>query len=532
MSIHAQRSVVVIADVGTEPYHVGDEAMLVANLEMLRRHDPAVHVTVIGRASAAIQEEEAAATLAAAGGLFISGGGNLSSSWPGLLHQRLLWLREARRLCLPIVTGGQTIGPELTAIERSALAETLAEVEHFGVRELPSAALALQMGLLPDRLHYQTDDSFFLAGRQPNGAVASACPDEPYLAITLDSAFGAASAAAGLGSLAAQLARIAGETGLHIVFVPHVGPLGSLDGEDGRVGSALGQRLRAKGVECTLLPVMPPEETVWLTQQAALVVSSRYHPLVFATAGAVPCLGLYRDSYTRIKLQGALAHVGQEACCLPATDAEEGGLVGAVRRLWAGREEASATMVRARARIAFHEERRWARLLARLGWLPAFEEESGPLGWPAGQLAVAALAALAREREAREDETKPWRAAVSYLERSVALAGRSNRPGKRETVEECTVLTEQQWNDYARDGFLHLGKVLEPVELEALRQRADDLALGKVRNLDVQMQLDTGGVYEELPGAVSSFDRGTILYRKIQGLETDELFSGLVRNPL
>ena len=43
------------------------------------------------------------------------------------------------------------------------------------------------------------------------------------------------------------------------------------------------------------------------------------------------------------------------------------------------------------------------------------------------------------------------------------------------------------------------------------------------------MQLDTGGAYEELPGAVRAFERGTMLYRKIQGLETDELFARLVR---
>jgi polysaccharide pyruvyl transferase WcaK-like protein len=534
MSQLPQRSLVVVADVGTDPYHVGDEAMLAANLNALRRRDPAVHVTVIGRTSAAIQEKEIAAVLADAGGLFLSGGGNLSSSWPDLLHQRLLWLREARRRRLPIVTGGQTIGPELSAMERSALAEALSEVEHLGVRELPSAALALQMGLPQGRLHYQCDDSFFLAGLPPTGAEVSACPDDPFLAITLDSAFGAASAGAGLGGLAAQLARIASETGLHLAFLPHVGPLGSLGDEDGRVGSALGKLLQAKGVGCTLFPVMPPAETVWLTQRAALVVSSRYHPLVFGTAGAVPCLGLYRDAYTRIKLQGALAHVGQEAWSLPATEAEEGALVGAIRRLWDGRGEARATMVRARARLVLQEERRWLRLLARLGWLPAPQEEleTTLLGWPAGQLAATALVALALERHAKEDETKPWRAAVSYLERSVALAGRAIRPKRRKTLEEMTVLTEQQWNDYAREGFLHLGQVLETEDLDALRQRADDLALGNVRNLDVQMQLDTGGVYEELPGAVRSFDRGTILYRKIQGLETDDLFSRLVRNPL
>src|SRR5258706_16101885 len=141
MSQLPQRSLVVVADVGTEPYHVGDEAMLVANLEALRLHDPAAHVTVIGRSSGSIQVQEVAAALADAGGLFLSGGGNLSSSWPDLLHQRLLWLREARRQRLPIVTGGQTIGPELSAIERSALAEALSRVAHLGVPELPSPAL-------------------------------------------------------------------------------------------------------------------------------------------------------------------------------------------------------------------------------------------------------------------------------------------------------------------------------------------------------------------------------------------------------
>jgi polysaccharide pyruvyl transferase WcaK-like protein len=522
-----------VADVGAEPYHVGDEAMLEANLENLRRHDPNVQITVIGRAEIPFGEREVAAVLDEAVGLFVSGGGNLSSSWPDLLQQRILWIREARRRGLPVVTGGQTIGPELKAMERSALADALAGVEHLGVRELPSAALALQMGLGPDRINYQCDDAFFLAGRPP---AAFPGMDEPFLAITLDSTFAMPGSRASLGRIAAQLARIAGETGLRLVFLPHVGPLGSVGDtgdEDGRVGSALGQLLRDQGAGCTLLPVMPVAETVWVTQRAALIVSSRYHPLVFGTAGAVPCLGLYRDAYTRIKLQGALAHPGLENWCLPAPAAEEGGLIGPLRRLWDGRDEVKATMSRARERLAVQEERRWQRLLARLGWLPEPDAETGTLlGRPAGELAATALSALTLEREAKDDDTQRWRAAVRYLERSVGLAGQSIRGPRWTTMEESTVLTEQQWSDYARDGFLHLGKVLEPEELDALRKRADDLALGNLKNPDVQMQLDTGGVYEELPGAVSRFDRGTILYRKIQGLETDELFSRLVKSLL
>jgi polysaccharide pyruvyl transferase WcaK-like protein len=506
--------------------------MLAANVAALRRHDPTIQVTVVGRSAEARLPATAAAALDGAAALFLSGGGNLSSSWPELLRQRVLWLREARRRQVPVVTGGQTIGPELGATERAALADALSGVAHLGVRELPSAALALQMGVPLDRLCYQPDDAFFLAGRSPAEVPWSV--DEPFLAVTLDPAFGAAGSRACLSSLAAQLARIAAETGWRLVFIPHVGPLGAAGDEDGQVGAALCRLLQAERAECTLLPVMPPEEVVWRTQRAAMVVSSRYHPLVFATAAAVPCLGIYRDAYTRIKLQGALVHVGAESWCLSEAEAEGGGLLPAVQRLWAGRDEVRAAMTRARALLAVQEERRWQSLLAHLGRRPepAAASLPMPLGWPADRLASAALAALALERQASDAETGHWRSVVGHLERSVGLADQAIRDRGRKTMQRKTVLTEQQWIDYDRDGFLHLGKVIEPEELDLLRQRADDLALGNVRNPNVQMQLDTGGGYEDLPAAVSSFDRGTRLYRKIQGLETDELFSRLVRQPL
>jgi hypothetical protein len=94
------------------------------------------------------------------------------------------------------------------------------------------------------------------------------------------------------------------------------------------------------------------------------------------------------------------------------------------------------------------------------------------------------------------------------------------------------MLSEEQWNDYSQNGYMHLGKVLEPEQVEALKQRADDFGQGVVTNPEVQMQLDTGGVYEELPQAVKSLEQATRFYRKIQGLETDDLFAPLVKHPL
>jgi phytanoyl-CoA hydroxylase len=94
------------------------------------------------------------------------------------------------------------------------------------------------------------------------------------------------------------------------------------------------------------------------------------------------------------------------------------------------------------------------------------------------------------------------------------------------------MLTEAQWNDFSRDGFLHLGEVLTAEQVALLCQRADDLALGRVKNANVQMQLDTGGTYEDLPDAVTAFDQGTIRYRKIQGLETDDAFIVLLHHSI
>lgn len=85
-------------------------------------------------------------------------------------------------------------------------------------------------------------------------------------------------------------------------------------------------------------------------------------------------------------------------------------------------------------------------------------------------------------------------------------------------------LTEQQWNEYSHKGYLRLGKILDQQNIDALCQRADDLASGKIHNPALQIQLDTGGSYEQLPEAQHGSISQDLLYRKIQGLEKDSLF--------
>ena len=501
----AARSLVIIADVGPDHFHVGDEAMLEANLAALRLRAPNVDVRLFGRAAAPASERYLVnAALAQADGLFISGGGNLSSSWPDLLWQRIDAVHEARRLGLPVVTGGQTISGLLPS-QHTALSEALSGAQHVGARELPTLAIALGLGVPSARVGYQVDDAFLLAGRRPSRGPAAELSELPYLALTLDPSFGIPHGYGDLRRIAQQLALLAAFTGLQIVFMPHVGPLGESGDEDGRVGAAIGALLREHGTPYVLLPVMDSAETVWVTQRAAAIVSSRYHPLVFGSAAGVPAIGIHRDAYTRAKLEGALHHLGMIAWSLTAGDAATGGLVEMFARVWRDRASLRDAIESARAGIEVAEADRWDLLVDRLGWQPAVVDD--------------VHAAAARD-------------AQPFL--TVHTGARSQRHHARKdrvAVESGSFLSEAQWADYRRDGYLRLGPLVDPDALDVLRRRADDLATGAVTNRDVQMQLDTGGSYDALAHIVNDAV-GTVRYRKIQGLEHDDAFARLVRHPL
>jgi hypothetical protein len=77
-----------------------------------------------------------------------------------------------------------------------------------------------------------------------------------------------------------------------------------------------------------------------------------------------------------------------------------------------------------------------------------------------------------------------------------------------------------------------LGQVLTAGEAQALATRADELALGRVTNPAVQMQMDHGGAYEEVTPAVDRFEQPTLSYRRIQGLEHDAPFRRVLDRPL
>ena len=68
-----------------------------------------------------------------------------------------------------------------------------------------------------------------------------------------------------------------------------------------------------------------------------MVVSSRYHPVVFAVPAGVPTIGIPVDGYTGVKLSGALGNFGQNGL-LGVDELLAGRGAALVKRLWADRD--------------------------------------------------------------------------------------------------------------------------------------------------------------------------------------------------
>ena len=98
-----------------------------------------------------------------------------------------------------------------------------------------------------------------------------------------------------------------------------------------------------------------------------------------------------------------------------------------------------------------------------------------------------------------------------------------------------TTITDEQWQQYERDGYLRLGRVLSDADLAALQGRIDAIMLGTA-DVDYDrmlMQLDSAtGKYNDAGVQSRGWKGATLAYRKIQDLELDPLFLAYMQRPI
>jgi hypothetical protein len=96
-------------------------------------------------------------------------------------------------------------------------------------------------------------------------------------------------------------------------------------------------------------------------------------------------------------------------------------------------------------------------------------------------------------------------------------------------------ISDEQWAQYYRDGYIKLGKVLSDEELNALQERINAIMLGEA-DVDYDcmlMQLDSEtGEYGDAGVQSRGFKGATLNYRKIEQLEFDPLFLEYMQKPI
>jgi polysaccharide pyruvyl transferase WcaK-like protein len=469
---------VVIADLNDlANFHVGDEAMFEANLNRLRNLFPAANFTVLSQSPAFTARhynvralpyfgfspkpgesaprkallqtilEQAKITgkseaeteriipgpcqalfesLKNCDALIVSGGGNISSTWPHHLYERVALIKIAALYGKPAIITGQTFGPNFTPEDRALLKETLPLARLIGVREKASFEICRELGLPASKILYQLDDAAFLKPFSPQAKADPALAKllataKPWLAVTIHhfTDFETAPGQRRLQALAGQILKICHETGAHPVFLSHAAVTPGFDTwPDEAVGQRLA-RLLEPAIEMPVIGVRPTGEVAYLTGQAALVISTRYHPLVFGLAAGVPALGIYVDHYTEIKLRGALEHARLGDWLIPLELAYTELFSGLAVELWRQRPAITRHLATIRPHWQETEQTRWLELKAALtgapetfaatfdetepepSYIPAFEnlEEKGGLSIKPRPFLARLIAELAGENK-------------------------------------------------------------------------------------------------------------------------------------
>jgi polysaccharide pyruvyl transferase WcaK-like protein len=266
--------------------------------------------------------------VADADAVVISGGGNLSSTWPEHIYERAALAQLAAIFNKRHVVTGQTVGPHLTARHGELVGRILTSAALVGARESSSHSLALQLGVLPDRLVHVLDDAVYL--RESSAEVPQ--PAGPYIAATFSPDAGLVEPDIHIAAVATFIDDVVRMTGLRVALVPHLSS--GIDGNatgDLAMHTAVAERVSSSVVE--VLAPLDARQIQTITHGAALVISTRYHPVVFALGASVPALGIAVDAYTSIEIRGAMDIFGVGDFAVPAVSLAHGGALAAVLEL-------------------------------------------------------------------------------------------------------------------------------------------------------------------------------------------------------
>jgi colanic acid/amylovoran biosynthesis protein len=239
--------------------------------------------------------------------------------------RRLLPLRAARRLGVPVVLFSQSIGPFRSALWRSIVGRELRHSRRVIVREELSLAVARGMGLSPELCD---DVAFALEPGEPPAGAPEVRPGT--IGVTAMSSLPGVDEAGHrryLEELQAGLIEAVGAAGRPVAVISQVSAHAGDD--DVGVGTELCRRLVEAGLSAGFVDLgdAGDEEVSAFYGRLDLVVASRLHSGILALCAGTPIVAL---SYLP-KTDGVLARLGLDRWVLPAAGLRADPLAATLR---------------------------------------------------------------------------------------------------------------------------------------------------------------------------------------------------------
>lgn len=353
-------NVVIVGDVGWQYlYHLGDEAMTEAAIDMLRARGVDDITLVAGQPSVAeefyglpavprvqfkaqwsrarndwrlkdvarVLEEQDWETrpiytaIRDADAVLIAGGGNMNTRDYHLLYGRVAAKRIAEHFGKPLYVSSQTVGPMLSDNDRELVVEIADYARAFGCREATSASLMREHVANPERIYHTLDDALLLeADTQARASASELTGDGPYVVASFTDHRGPMwhSKAAYQQDVASLCREITERLDVDVLLVPHAGSLDPEKENRDQLSNVIIEKLVGSSrVRATRM--VTAREDVALIENASFSLSTRYHPLIFAAATATPAVAIAPSFYSSIRMRGATRNTGFERFVLPTS---------------------------------------------------------------------------------------------------------------------------------------------------------------------------------------------------------------------
>lgn len=289
--------------------------------------------------------------------VLIAGGGNLNSMFAQHIFERATLAKLARIFDKPYALTSQTLGPLIYDEDRGIVHDLLAEAEFVGTRESYTTQLAGELGAGDAKIRRQVDDAFSLTAGDADREAVADLTDKPFIVAS----FAEKASSPMITDSDYRLRvieivrRIAEETGLRLLLVPHGGAFAPApQTRDQLTDAQIADSADNDLVQPTRM--LTARQLVALTERAEFVIGTRYHAGIFAGAAAVPFISLAPNLYSSIRMRGAAENVGMRDFVLPLDSIDDivDTAVGVARN-----RDSLQTTLRQRSVARREEHRKW-----------------------------------------------------------------------------------------------------------------------------------------------------------------------------